>query len=40
MTPFIAVYSFMVNLIKKEKAEMNLDIDSVIRLFISLKYDL
>ena len=38
--PFFAVYSSTVISIEKEITEMNLDIDSVIRLFFSLKYDL
>ena len=37
---FFAVYSLMVIPIEKETTEMNLDIDRVIRLFFSLKYDL
>ena len=41
MTPvFFAVYSLMVISIEKEITEMNLDIDCVIRLLFSLKYDL
>ena len=40
VTPVFAVYSLMVISIEKEITEMNLDIDSVIRLFFSLKYDL
>ena len=37
MTP---VYSLMVILIEKSITEMNLDIDPVIRIFFSLKYEL
>ena len=37
---FFAVYSFMVISIEKEIKEINLDIDSIIILFFSLKYDL
>ena len=40
MTPVFVVYSFMVISIEKEITEINLDIDSVIRLFFLLKYDL
>ena len=40
MTPFFAVYSLMVIYIEKEITEMNLDIDRVLSLFFSLKYEL
>ena len=40
VTLFFAVYFLMVISIEKETAEMNLDTDSIIRLFFSLKYDL
>ena len=40
MTPVFAVYSFTVISIEEENSEMNLNIDSVITLFFSLKYDL
>ena len=39
MTPVFAVYSLIAISIEKEITEMNLDIDRVIRLFFSLKYD-
>ena len=38
--PGFAVYSLMLISIEKEITEMKLDIDRVIRLFFSLKYDL
>ena len=38
--PFFAVYSLMAIPIEKAITEMKLDIDRVIRLFFSLKYDL
>ena len=40
MSPVFAVYSLMAISIEKEITKMNLDIDRVIRLFFSLKYDL
>ena len=40
MTPVFAIYSLMVSLIEKKITEMNLDIDRVIILFFSLKYEL
>ena len=40
MTPDFAVYSLMVISIEKEITEMNLDIDRVIRIFFSVKYDI
>ena len=40
MTSVFVVYSLIVISIEKEIIEMNLDINSVIRLFFSLKYDL
>ena len=40
MTPFFVVYSLMVISIEKEISETNSDIDRVIRLCFSLKYDL
>ena len=36
MTPVFAVYSLIVISIEKEITKMNLDIDSIIRLFFSL----
>ena len=40
VTPVFAVYSLMLISIEKGISEMHWDIDRVIRLFFSLKYDL
>ena len=40
VTPVFFVFSLMTISIEKEITKMNLDVDRVIRLFFSLKYDL